>query len=280
MHFSFPSLLLLNFKRPGRLSRRSADMHFRSSSQSLWLSPRKFIHTLLAVSSLTAIVSTLALAFKADASSSYHDSRGGGAFYGPDVTLRPDIENGGFQLWMYPAFLKHGSIKPTLAGFSISLALALSVIGMCVFVYRGGKALLLSDLQRHILFMLLGGECILNLVMFVICLVQRLRSDKFDPSYDSLLYNKKNGPLLGAYDGGTFDLGSWSCQMQTYLVLDYNSNILVRQCTDETAALWTGLLVALLSSGMGGLIYMDWRGQRALIRHSRAVDVDMEDDFL
>ena len=130
------------------------------------------------------------------------------------------------------------------------------------------------------MFLALGGNCVLSLVVFIICSVQHFQSGKFEPGYRSSATNYETYGLDSRYDHGTFDLGSWSCQLSAYDAFDDSNHVLSRQCIDETAALWIGLLLALSNLGMAGLVWMDWRGQRVLVRDFNALMDEYEIDYI
>lgn len=119
----------------------------------------------------------------------------------------------------------------------------------------------------------MGSNCILVLVGVVICLIYHFQSGKFDPDYHPHSYGHE-------YDRGSFDLGSWSCQLSTSHALLDGDQILSRQCIDETAALWIDLLLALSNFGMAILVWMDWRGQSVLIREYNSLMNEHAMDYI
>ena len=130
------------------------------------------------------------------------------------------------------------------------------------------------------MFLALGGNCVLSLVMFIICSVQHFQSGKFESSYRSPATHYETYGPNSMFDNGTFDLGSWSCQLSAYDAFDDTDYILSRQCIDETAALWISLFLALSNLGMAGLVLMDWRGQRFLVRDYSALVDEYEDYYI
>lgn len=120
----------------------------------------------------------------------------------------------------------------------------------------------------------------MSLVIYIVCSVKHFRSGTFDPRYRSSTSTAEIYGLNSQYDHGTFDLGSWSCQLSGYDAFRDTDHILLRQCVDETAALWVGLLLALSNLIMASLVWMDWRGQRLLFRNLKDVMDDYEVDYL
>ena len=104
---------------------------------------RRFVVTLSVVLSATALFAVLVLAFKADASVTYRNETANGEFI-PTLSLRPTRESNATSLGQYPLSMSYGAVGLTVAGASISLALALSVGIMCILACHRGKALLVS----------------------------------------------------------------------------------------------------------------------------------------
>ena len=117
-------------------------------------SSRRFVLALSAVVSVTALFSILVLAFKTDAAVTYRNATDNGAVE-TISSLRPDGENGGLILALYPQYLDRETVDPTVGGAGVSLALALSIGLLCVFVRRRAKALLVSTSLSK----LLGSMC-------------------------------------------------------------------------------------------------------------------------
>ncbi|KAK8003965.1 hypothetical protein PG989_003684 [Apiospora arundinis] len=234
---------------------------------------------LSAIVPLTTLLSILALAFATDASVSYRNFTDQGAV-ATFSALRPDTQNGGLQIALYPLYLDLGPIDLRLAGAGLSLALALSIGLLCVFVRRRVKALLLADWQRYLVFLALTANWLLSLAAFISYAARHFQSGTFEPGYRSPSTNLETYGPGSKYDGAQFDLGSWTCQLSAYGALQDHRDVLSRQCTDATAALWLGLVLVLLDMAMAGLVWMDWRGQRVLFRNYRAVKDEYEIDYI
>ncbi|KAK8104623.1 uncharacterized protein PG998_011656 [Apiospora kogelbergensis] len=228
---------------------------------------------------LTTLLSILTLAFATDASASYRNFTDRGTVT-TFSALRPDAQNGGLEIALYPLYLDLGPVDLRVAGASLSLALALSIGLLCVFVHRRSKALLLAAWQRYLVFLALTTGWVLSLAAFVSCAVRHFQSGTFEPGYRSPSTNLETYGPGGKYDGAKFDLGSWTCQLSAYGAFQDNRDVVSRQCTDATAAFWLGLALVLLDMAMAGLVWMDWRGQRVLFRNYRAFKDEYEMDYI
>lgn len=133
--------------------------------------------------------------------------------------------------------------------------------------------------QRFIALLAIIGSCLLSIVVFTMCAVDRLRSDKFNIEYRSKAVDYKGFGRYAKYDGGIFDLGSWACQLSRNAGLDHD-DVLSRQCIDETAVFWMSLFVAISNSIMGILAWLDWRGQRLLVRSFKSARQEHERYYL
>ncbi|KAI1857378.1 uncharacterized protein JN550_013258 [Neoarthrinium moseri] len=224
---------------------------------------------------LTALFSILALSFKTTASTSYIKATDRG-FRTTVVFLRPDALNGGLSIALYPQHLDLGPIQLTLAGDGLSLASALSIGLLCVSVCRRAKSLLLADWQRYGIFLVLAVNGVLSLAVFISCAVRRFNSGQFKPGYRSPVLDHQTYGPSNRYDGAMFDLGSWSCQLSAYDALEGGQDVLSEQCTNETAALWIGLVLALLDIVMAALVWIDWNGKRLLIRDYKSLKEEEE----
>lgn len=117
--------------------------------------------------------------------------------------------------------------------------------------------------------------------MFIVNLMFRVASARFDLLYRSPFTNFESYGPTGRYDAGTFDLGAWACQVGKYPDDTERHRILSGQCVDETVPLWLGLILAVLGVGLAGLVWSDWRGRRILVRDSSdAFDEGYECNYL
>ncbi|KAI5363171.1 hypothetical protein Slin15195_G105510 [Septoria linicola] len=219
--------------------------------------------SIIGTATVTAI---LVVAFKTDSSVIYHDADPQGVG-GTGSRLQPDDVYGGLGLRQYPQSLNdRGSVSITLASSGLSLALGSILSMLCIFVWRRSKAVLFSDWQRLGLWIVLIGNCILSLAVLIICIVHRAQSGRFDPKYRSpATEGSEYGPSW-QYDGATFDLGSWACQVSAYSPYRDDDRMLSRQCVDENGALASLALMVLTNVGMFGVMWWDWRGARLLLR--------------
>ena len=121
-------------------------MHQSQTNQSATYSSRKFCIAITAVILLTALSSIFVLAFKGNSYFLYSRATYGGSIY-PLMFLHPEPRNvkGDPTLSLYPLYLYVGTIKPTLAGAGISLALTLAIAPLFAFVRHRGKALLVRS---------------------------------------------------------------------------------------------------------------------------------------
>lgn len=256
---------------------------------------------------LTAAFSILVLAFKTDASTSYQDVTDNGRVRSVSL-LRPDSRNGGLRIAQYPEHVSHSRVKLILGGAGGSLLLALGMGLLLVFVTRRPKALLVSkplphDYLVHIVaeelvqtdmsflrqllrwqrisaFLLLAGNFTVSLVIFVVCAADHFQSAKLHPGYRTAATECPAYGPHNIFDGGDFDLGSWTCQFSNSGPFQDEQSALSRQCRGETAALWIGLLVALSNLVITALIWLDWKGQRIICRDLKSTKEAYESYYL
>jgi hypothetical protein len=117
--------------------------------------------------------------------------------------------------------------------------------------------------------------CALIVSVSLVSLVQHFLSGKFDPDYRSPVANYSTYGPNWQFDKGKFDLGAWSCQLSTS-EYDSRHSYFSRQCIDETAALWSDLILGLSLLGMAVTIWRDSRGQRMLVRDYQDLNADYE----
>ena len=123
--------------------------------------------------------------------------------------------------------------------------------------------------------LLLAGNCVVGLTVCVISFVRHFRSANFRPGYRSPWTLYKQYWQNDQYDDGMFDLGTWSCQLSAYHAFPDDGHYLSRECIDETAALCMTPLLALDNLGKASLVWLDWRGQRTIVRdHIRGSNHD------
>ena len=116
---------------------------FSSSERPTKASTQSFVLPLLFVASTTAVLSILLLAFKADAAITYHKSTGNGLSTRVSFLI-PDRQNGGLHLAMYPEWLRRSTADPALGGAGISMASAIGIGLLCIFVRHRTKPISVS----------------------------------------------------------------------------------------------------------------------------------------
>ncbi|SMQ50232.1 unnamed protein product [Zymoseptoria tritici ST99CH_3D7] len=239
--------------------------------------PRFFL-LFAANTSLVLLLAILIIAFKVDAQTTYSNATQGGLTHGGTVDLRPDENNDGLRLARYPAVLVgRNDYKAVVASAGLSIAVALSLASLGVFVHRRAIALLLSRLQRLALCFVIGIDCGLSLISFLMCLVHHVQSDHFEPTYrveyqDDPWLGNKTYSLYGpanVYSGGRFDLTAWACQLSSYGAFEDSGHDMARQCAGGSASLWISLLLLFCNLGTAALLWWDWRGGRVLLRDYR-----------
>ncbi|KAG5983914.1 hypothetical protein E4U55_006697 [Claviceps digitariae] len=231
--------------------------------QRLWQSRRSFVLYHMASLFISILFSLVVIASKASAAASFH-------FFHPQGGDSPRLRPGDYvevgQISMYPAYLLDDYEEITLAGASISLVISVGMVLLVVFVVRRSKAVLLMKWQRCTLHLLLAGNVCLCTAIFVLNAVNYLRSARFDAAYTSPARGATGYGIGGQYDGGSFSIGSWACQMSGYSVFEEPREGLAAQCRDEAVALWGSLLMGLSNAVVVGLMWLDWRGERVFVR--------------
>ena len=88
-------------------------------------------------------------------------------------------------------------------------------------------------------------------------------SSHFDSSYRSTYGSYGPNDM---YDGGTFDLESWSCELVGFPVSHDNSELLKRHCKLEKASRWVTLFLFVFSLIQLAVVVWAFRGDHPVFK--------------
>lgn len=91
------------------------------------------------------------------------------------------------------------------------------------------------------------------------------KSSNFDPIYAQSLIPHNYPGWVFQYDKGTFDIQTWACEMKRHAGFD-NQGVMQRACHLELGIMWLSVATFLLSGTLFGIVILDWRGPKLIMR--------------